>query len=125
MMTGGTTTGGTTTARGSSATGGTMTATDGMTTVTGGMATGSTTTGSTTTATDGTTTGGTTEVVWRPSAEDGNVAMIAVAAKATAEGGGYTGRWGGGGDCSDSRCGVQRSLSDVMNDHRSPAFLRR
>ena len=42
------------------------------------------------------------EVVWWPSAEDGNVAMVAVAAKATAEGGGVSGQRGGGGDCSDS-----------------------
>jgi hypothetical protein len=30
----------------------------------------------------------TAEVVWRPSVEDSNAAMVAVAAKATAEGGG-------------------------------------
>ena len=38
----------------------------------------------------------TSEVVWRPSAEDGNAATVAVAANATAEGSGAVGRWGGG-----------------------------
>ena len=62
----------------------------------------------------------TAEVVWRPSAEDGNAAMVAVAAKATAEGGGgVAGRRGGGGDCSDSCRGVQRSSSDIIDDHCS------
>ena len=118
-MTGGTTTGGTTMARGSSATCGTTTATDSKTTTTGGTSTGSTTTGSTMTATDGTKKGGTTEVVWRPSAEDSNAAMVAVVAKATAEGGGVRGWWGGRGDCSDSRRGVQRSSSNVFDNHLS------
>ena len=62
----------------------------------------------------------TAEVVWRPSVEDGNAAMVAVAAKATAEGGGgVAGRRGGGGDCSDSCRGVQRSSSDIIDDHCS------
>ena len=34
----------------------------------------------------------TAEVVWRPSAEDGNATTVAVAAKATVEGGGVAGR---------------------------------
>ena len=50
----------------------------------------------------------TAEVVWRLSAEDGNAVMVAVAAKATAEDDGVTGRRGGKGDCSNSRHGVQR-----------------
>ena len=61
----------------------------------------------------------TAEVVWRPSAEDGNAAMVAVVAKATAEVGGVTGRQGGRGDCSDSCRGVQRSSSDDFDNHRS------
>ena len=40
------------------------------------------------------------EVVWRPSAEDGNAATAAVTAKAMAEGSGGNGV----GDCSDSHC---------------------
>ena len=87
---------------------------------TGGTSTGSTRTGSTMTATDGTMKGGTTEVVWRPSAEYSNVAMVAVVAnKATAEGGWVTGWWGGGGDCSDSHRGVKRSSFDLIEDHLS------
>ena len=61
----------------------------------------------------------TAEVVWRPSAEDGNAAMVAVVAKATAEDDGVTGRRGGKGDCSDSRRGVQRSSSDFIDHHHS------
>ena len=34
----------------------------------------------------------TAEVVWRPSAEDGNATTVAVAANATVEGGGVAGR---------------------------------
>ena len=61
----------------------------------------------------------TAEVVWRPSAEDGNAAMVAVVAKATAEGGGVMGWRGGRGDCSDSCCGMQRSSSEDSDNHRS------
>jgi len=50
----------------------------------------------------------TAEEVWRLSAEDGNAVMVAVAAKATAENDGVTGRRGGRGDCSDSCRGVLR-----------------
>ena len=61
----------------------------------------------------------TAEVVWRPSAEDGNAAMVAVVAKATAEGGGVMGWRGGRGDCSDSCRGVQRLSSDDFDNNRS------
>jgi hypothetical protein len=61
----------------------------------------------------------TAEVVWRPSAEDGNVAMVAVAAKATLDGGGVVGWRGGRGDRSDSRRRVQQSSSDIIDDYRS------
>jgi hypothetical protein len=63
----------------------------------------------------------TTEVVWQPSAEDGNTAAVAVVvvAKAMAEGGGVGGQWGSGRDRSDSRHGVQRSLPTVIDNHRS------
>jgi hypothetical protein len=61
----------------------------------------------------------TAEVVERQSEEDRNTATVAVAAKAIVEGGGVAGRQGGGGDRSDSCHGVQRSLSDVVDNHRS------
>jgi len=44
---------------------------------------------------------------------------VAVAAKATVEGSGVAGRRGGGGDHSDSCHGVQRSSSDVVDNHCS------
>ncbi len=58
----------------------------------------------------------TAEVVWRPSAEEGNAATVAVAAKATAEGGRVAGWRGGGGDHSDSRCcsGCRPKLSTTI-----------
>ena len=61
----------------------------------------------------------TAEVVWRPSAEDGKAATVAVAAKATSEGGRLAGRRKNGGDRSDSRRRVQRSLSNVIDDRKS------
>ena len=53
----------------------------------------------------------TAKVVWRPSVENGNAAMVAVAANAMAE--------SGRGDHSDSRRGVMGSSSDVIENHRS------
>jgi len=61
----------------------------------------------------------TAEVVWRPSAEEGNMAMVAVAVMGTAVGGRVAGRWGCGGDRSDSCHGVQPSFSKVIDDHHS------
>ena len=58
----------------------------------------------------------TAEVVWQPSAEDGNASMVVVAAKATAEGGGAEGgRRGSGGDCSDSHR-IQKVSSNPMSN---------
>ena len=59
------------------------------------------------------------EVMWRPSVEEGNVGLVAVASKAMAEGGRVAGWRGGGGDRSNSRRGVQWLLSEVIDDHSS------
>ena len=59
------------------------------------------------------------EVVWRPSVEEGNMGLVAVAAKAMAEGGRVAGWRGGGGDRSNSRRGVQWLFSEVIDDHSS------
>jgi hypothetical protein len=59
------------------------------------------------------------DVVWRLSVEEGNAGLVAVAAKAMAEGGRVAGWRGGGGDRSNSRRGVQWSLSEVIDDHSS------
>ena len=63
----------------------------------------------------------TAEVVWRPSAEEGNKAMVAVAVMAMAEGSRVAGRRGCGGDRSNSRRVVQPLSSKVIADHRSTA----
>ena len=63
----------------------------------------------------------TAEVVWRPSAEEGNKAMVVVAVMAMAEGSRVAGRRGCGGDRSNSRRVVQPLSSKVIADHRSTA----
>ena len=66
----------------------------------------------------------TAEVVWRPSAEDINAAMVAVAAKATAEGGRVMGRRGGGGDRRLQRQS-SRSAAVVVRRYWRPSQHRR